>query len=202
MSPQSEISYNRADSQLSIGRHGLDSTTPLEQPRPSTATSMSGRDSAIYIEDMAQERSHSGSTTTPQPEDQVIPPGKPTSSFSTPTFPQYFNHPDIPQQDVVRCEVPRASGLGTKFPLTSRRSKDTVIELNIETPNDGRQILQLKLTDNLDDKCEEFCHQHGMIDLLPGMKSLVRGKAERRIARRRERALQAAAQPGGRYYIK
>ncbi|KAJ2412834.1 hypothetical protein GGI10_003445 [Coemansia sp. RSA 2530] len=149
--------------------------------------------------------------TVPEPEleveatSQTVPPQY--SAFSTPAFPEYFTHPETPQQPqqqqvgsgVVSREIPRASTGGVQKVPTTSRPKDVLMELNIETPSDGRQLLQLRMTDDLDEVCEEFCAEHGMMDLLPGMKALVRGKVERRLARRRERALQAAVAPGGRY---
>ncbi|KAJ2523628.1 hypothetical protein GGI11_001378, partial [Coemansia sp. RSA 2049] len=138
--------------------------------------------------------------------DQEAPPSV-YSTFSTPAFPQYFSHSDAPRQQqqlqdqqqpqqvgasIQRHEVPRASDIG-KRPAKATRPKDVLMELNIETPEDGRQLMQLRVTDDLDEVCEAFCAQYNMMDLLPGMKSLVRGKVERRLARRRERALQLAA---------
>ncbi|KAJ1845690.1 hypothetical protein LPJ70_002395, partial [Coemansia sp. RSA 2708] len=131
--------------------------------------------------------------------EQVVPTEDATpehSAFSTPAFPQYFSHPEVQYQEqgagIQRREVPRASTSDMTRPKVGR-SKDVLMELNIETPYDGRQLLQLRANDSIDEKCEEFCAAYNMADLLPGMKTLVRGKVERRLARRRERALQAAA---------
>ncbi|KAJ2837538.1 hypothetical protein FBU31_001116 [Coemansia sp. 'formosensis'] len=220
-SPQSQVSYNRTDSQLSLSE-ALDTSAPVEGE---SVREISGRDSAVYMEGASGNQTPEESPkeaprvpeeaqlndtreqTVPEPElevestSQTVPPQY--SAFSTPAFPEYFTHPDAPQQQVgagvASREIPRASTGGVLKAPTSSRPKDVLMELNIETPSDGRQLLQLRMTDDLDEVCEEFCAEHGMMDLLPGMKALVRGKVERRLARRRERALQAAAAPGGRY---
>ncbi|KAJ2741216.1 hypothetical protein GGI20_005345, partial [Coemansia sp. BCRC 34301] len=222
-SPQSQVSYNRTDSQLSL------SDAP-DTSAPTDGCDISGRDSAVYMDgasgnqtpdespveapkvpEEAQLVGDSPDQTVPEPEPQVestsqqAPPQQ-HSAFSTPAFPQYFTHSEAAQQQQVGAgvasrEIPRASAsVARKVSASSlRRPKDVLMELNIETPSDGRQLLQLRMTDDLDEVCEEFCAAHGMVDLLPGMKALVRGKVERRLARRRERALQAAVAPGGRY---
>ncbi|KAJ1994921.1 hypothetical protein GGI25_001223 [Coemansia spiralis] len=207
-SPNSQISYNRTDSQASISRSAFEAA-PAEN---SMTPSMSKRDSAIYMdrsmkEAIAADPQSAYYQTVPESmpvqgsdagADQEAPQSV-YSSFSTPAFPQYFSHPDMLQQSqqeigtgIARREVPRASNVG-QMQTKPSRSKDIIMELNIETPTDGRQLLQLRVTDDLDELCEEFCGRFNMMDLLPGMKSLVRGKVERRLARRRERALQAAA---------
>ncbi|KAJ2491515.1 hypothetical protein IWW37_002187, partial [Coemansia sp. RSA 2050] len=222
-SPQSQVSYNRTDSQLSLSE-ALNTSAPVEgEP----TREISGRDSAVYMggasgnqtpEESPKEAprvpeeariENTREQTVPEPEleveatSQTVPPQY--SAFSTPAFPEYFTHSETPQQQqqvgsgVATREIPRASTGGAQKAPTASRPKDVLMELNIETPSDGRQLLQLRMTDDLDEVCEEFCVEHGMIDLLPGMKALVRGKVERRLARRRERALQAAVAPGGRY---
>ncbi|KAJ2878498.1 hypothetical protein H4R27_005787 [Coemansia aciculifera] len=222
-SPQSQVSYNRTDSQLSLSE-ALDTSAPVEGE---SVREISGRDSAVYMDGASGRQTPEESPkdaprvpeeaqlddtreqTVPEPElevestSQTVPPQY--SAFSTPAFPQYFTQSEAPQQQqqvgagVVSREIPRASAGGVQKVPTSSRPKDVLMELNIETPSDGRQLLQLRMTDDLDEVCEEFCAEHGMMDLLPGMKALVRGKVERRLARRRERALQAAVAPGGRY---
>ncbi|KAJ2850343.1 hypothetical protein IWW36_001960 [Coemansia brasiliensis] len=208
-SPHSQVSYNRSDSQAS---------QPLADTAAETAADnasdrgLSKRDSAISMGKQQEELDVRSATTDDEigtvPTDtqykpmveQAVPESEPTptdSAFSTPAFPQYFSHPDTQQfqeqgAGIQRHEVPRASeSLVSKS--KSGRSKDVLMELNIETPYHGRQLLQLRANDFIDGKCEEFCEMYDMIDLLPGMKTLVRGKVERRLARRRERALQAAA---------
>ncbi|KAJ2548985.1 hypothetical protein GGH95_006330, partial [Coemansia sp. RSA 1836] len=227
-SPQSQVSYNRTDSQLSLS-DALDTSAPVEGGEPSR--DISGRDSAVYMDGASgsQTPDESPKEAPGVPEeaslddsrDQVVPEAAlevesasqqvppQYSAFSTPAFPEYFTRSEAAQQQrqqqqqvgagVVSREIPRASVGGGAQKASSIRSKDVLMELNIETPSDGRQLLQLRMTDDLDEVCEEFCAEHGMMDLLPGMKALVRGKVERRLARRRERALQAAAAPGGRY---
>ncbi|KAJ2108159.1 hypothetical protein GGI16_001241 [Coemansia sp. S142-1] len=220
-SPQSQVSYNRTDSQLSLSE-ALDTSAPVEGE---SVREISGRDSAVYMDGASGRQTPEESPkdaprvpeeaqldgtreqTVPEPElevestSQTVPPQY--SAFSTPAFPQYFTQSEAPQQQVgasvASREIPRASAGGAQKVPTSSRPKDVLMELNIETPSDGRQLLQLRMTDDLDEVCEEFCAEHGMMDLLPGMKALVRGKVERRLARRRERALQAAVAPGGRY---
>ncbi|KAJ2554653.1 hypothetical protein EV175_002521, partial [Coemansia sp. RSA 1933] len=221
-SPQSQMSYNRTDSQLSISPPTHTPTSADEE----NARSLSKRDSAIYMDKSIKEASlppidDVEVATVPQDaeDDQAsqgemlvqgsdtasvvpeAPPSAPYSAYSTPAFPQYFSHSDASREQqqqqqvgssIARRSVPRASNTGKK-PSKSTRPKDVLMELNIETPDSGRQLMQLRVTDDLNDVCEQFCEQHNMMDLLPGMKSLVRGKIERRLARRQERALQTAA---------
>ncbi|KAJ1946111.1 hypothetical protein FBU59_002114, partial [Linderina macrospora] len=128
--------------------------------------------------------------------DQVVPQqGTPQSTFSTPAFPENFrDHAVMPEQGagIAPRDVPRPSASGIQRSAI-KRPKDVLMELNIETPRDGRKLLQLRANDDLDQVCEDFCLQYNMAELLTGMRSLVRGKVERRLARRRERALLAAA---------
>ncbi|KAJ2463621.1 hypothetical protein GGI02_005198, partial [Coemansia sp. RSA 2322] len=223
-SPQSQISYNRTDSQVSLSVALDTSSAPVESELGQT---QSGRDSAVYLdgdhEDPTFDDSPKDAASLPAeaqngvsrdyavPEPEHMAESSPQevpqqySAFSTPAFPEYFTHSETPPQQTgaggVRREIPRASATGSgvqKVPQ-SGRPKNVLMELNIETPSDGRQLLQLLISDDLDEVCEGFCAEHGMVDLLPGMKALVRGKVERRLARRRERALQAAVAPGGRY---
>ncbi|KAJ1891193.1 hypothetical protein LPJ66_007058, partial [Kickxella alabastrina] len=222
-SPRSQISYNRADSQLS---HSGDQTTsaPAED---AAGNVISNRDSAIFMDkpfadakttDISSAQDSNGPVKVEQTflQDQAVAEANrltgleakeeakeeaqtPYSTFSTPAFPEYFRHPEVHQQGnevVSRREIPRASDGGARKPVFGR-PKDVLMELNIETPYDGRQLLQLRAADNLDDLCEEFCEHYNMLELLPGMRTLVRGKVERRLARRRERALQAAAASQG-----
>ncbi|KAJ1741417.1 hypothetical protein LPJ68_002858 [Coemansia sp. RSA 1086] len=200
-SPQSQLSYNRSDSQAS--QH------PEDPADNASDRGLSKRDSAISMGKQQEQDVYSATTdeeigTVPTDTqyksmaEQAVPESEPTdSAFSTPAFPQYFSHPDTQQfqeqgAGIQHREVPRASET-VAGKVKSGRSKDVLMELNIETPYHGRQLLQLRANDFIDGKCEEFCEMFDMVDLLPGMKTLVRGKVERRLARRRERALQAAA---------
>ncbi|KAJ1784144.1 hypothetical protein LPJ62_004750, partial [Coemansia sp. RSA 2167] len=207
-SPLSQVSYDRPDSQASQ----LPDTPMIVGG--TADRSLSKRDSAISMGKQKDEQDDSlavvddelGTVPTDAhyqaTPDQTVPASDVTpalSSFSTPAFPQYFSHPEVQQQlqeqgaGIQQREVPRASEVSKP---KSGRSKEVLMELNIETPYDGRQTLQLRAKDNIDAKCEEFCAMYNMADLLPGMKTLVRGKVERRLARRRERALQMAAAKG------
>ncbi|KAJ2361093.1 hypothetical protein IW150_007328, partial [Coemansia sp. RSA 2607] len=206
-SPLSQMSYNRADSQLSRPGVDMDSSVPAETD---TEKIISDRDSAIFMDKPFAETAAAsapleqdtkvGEVQTPReaysaPSEDKQGAQTPYSTFSTPAFPEYFNHSGAHQQGsevVDRREIPRASEGGARQPV-STRPKDVLMELNIETPHDGRQVLQLRGADNIDERCEEFCTSFNMIELLPGMRTLVRGKVERRLARRRERALQLAA---------
>ncbi|KAI7824265.1 hypothetical protein BX661DRAFT_185837 [Kickxella alabastrina] len=218
-SPRSQISYNRADSQLS---HSGDQTTSA--PAKNAADNViSNRDSAIFMDKPFADATTTDISSTQDSnepvkveqtflQDQAVAEANcltgvevkeeaqtPYSTFSTPAFPEYFRHPEVHQHGnevVSRREIPRASDGGARKPVFGR-PKDVLMELNIETPYDGRQLLQLRAADNLDDLCEEFCEHYNMLELLPGMRTLVRGKVERRLARRRERALQAAAASQG-----
>ncbi|KAJ2077506.1 hypothetical protein H4R24_005098 [Coemansia sp. RSA 988] len=209
--PQSQISYNRPGSQASLS----DAVHTLTQAENASGRGLAKRDSAIYMDKQSEEESTDLADAAPAvvareaAQDQIVPePARaqdgedrvepsPYSSFSTPAFPQFFSQPEFQEQGagISRREVPRASTSGIKR-TKSGRPKDVLMELNIETPHDGRQLLQLRANDNLDDQCELFCEDYNMMDLLPGMKTLVRGKVERRLSRRRERALHAVAAKG------
>ncbi|KAJ1727974.1 hypothetical protein LPJ61_004296, partial [Coemansia biformis] len=208
-SPQSQISYDRSDSQESLSR-ALGAAMPAED---ASDRGLSKRDSAIHM-DKTTDEDVAVAVPVHLPvteEDSMVPDVaaaaapvdaaravmSPFSTFATPAFPKYFSHAEAQQPgvDVAEREVPRTSEAGAQK-APAGRPRDVLMELNIETPHNGRQVLQLRANDNLDDKCDSFCNEFNMAELAYGMKALVRGKVERRLARRRERALQAAAAKG------
>ncbi|KAJ1667699.1 hypothetical protein EV178_001167 [Coemansia sp. RSA 1646] len=220
--PHSQMSYNRTDSQLSLSppthtptSADDENTRSLSKRDSAIYMDKSIKEASLPTEKTAAVAEPQGTDDDPVALGEMPVQGADTASidpeappsaysaFSTPAFPQYFSHSDASRDQqqqqhqkvgssILRREVPRASDAG-KRPLKPTRPKDVLMELNIETPENGRQLMQLRVTDDLDEQCEMFCAEYNMMDLLPGMKSLVRGKIERRLARRRERALQTAA---------
>ncbi|KAJ1899549.1 hypothetical protein LPJ81_004120, partial [Coemansia sp. IMI 209127] len=221
-SPLSQMSYNRTDSQISISppthtptsaddEHARslskrDSAIYMDKSIKEASLTTDEVEAAVEPQVAEDDQAVLGEMPVQGPDTASVVPETPSyaySAYSTPAFPQYFSHSDVSREQqqqqlqevgtsIPRRGVPRASSAG-KRPSKSMRPKDVLMELNIETPDNGRQLMQLHITDDLDEMCEKFCTEHSMIDLLPGMKSLVRGKIERRLARRQERALQTAA---------